>query len=294
MAFDFGQAGQGAAGGAMVGSALGPWGAAAGGVVGGLLGGLGGNPSDQYRRQLEMLAKGYGSRTAPQVGAASQASYSGFRQNQAGLIAQLEAMARGEGPSAAAIQMREAMDRAAGTQASAAAGAGGRGVNSGAAFRTAANNTAAVQAQGARDTATLRAQEQLNAVQQLGGVINQGRAADEGINTFNAGAQNQFELANLQAKLQQLGLNDEAQLRALMTAMGGAPQPMGTSILAGGAMAMPAVLQYRMGQKNAPSPYGAAAKQGGPSGYDNAGNPHTGGYDSTGYGYGYPGERWDR
>src|SRR5690606_14489379 len=107
----------------------------------------------------------------------------------------------------------EAMDRAAGAQASAAAGAAGRGVNAGAAFRQASNNMAAIQAQGARDTATMRAAEQINALGQLGQVTAQGRAADEGINQFNAASQNQVALANLQARLQQLGLNDQAQLQ---------------------------------------------------------------------------------
>src|SRR5690606_742062 len=142
--------------------------------------------------------------------------------NQARLIAQLEAIPRGEGPAAATLQMREAMDRAAATQASAAAGAGGRGASAAAAPRQAPNNTAAIQAQRARDTMTMRAAEQLNAIQQLGGVINQGRAADEGVNMFNAGQSNQVNRANLQARLQTLGLNDEAQLRALMVAMGAA------------------------------------------------------------------------
>ena len=246
---DWSQVGQGAAGGAMMGAALGPWGAAGGAVIGGALGYFGGGGQADYRAQLDRLAAGYGNRQAPQAGAASQANYSGFRSNQAGLISQLEAMARGQGPSAAAIQMREAMDRAAGSQASAAAGAGGRGVNAGAAFRNASNNTAAVQAQGARDTATLRAQEQMNAMGQLGQVTAQGRAADEGINQFNAGAQNDMQLANLQAKLKTLGLNDEAQLRALMAAMGSAGPGMGTQILAGGASAMPSILQYRQGQQ---------------------------------------------
>jgi hypothetical protein len=248
--FDLGQGFQGAMGGAMAGSAFGPIGTGIGAIAGGLIGGFSGNPQEQYRRQLEELSRRYGNRQAPQAGPAATAGYSGFRTNQAGLIAQLEAMARGEGPSAAAMQMREAMDRAAATQASGAAAAAGRGVNAGAAFRQAANNTAAIQAQGARDTATMRAAEQLNAIQQLGGVINQGRAADEGVSMFNAGQSNQMDLANLQAKLQMLGLNDEAQLRALLAAMGTAPQPLGTSILAGGAQAFPSILQYRLAQKN--------------------------------------------
>ncbi len=247
--WDWGQAGQGAAGGAMAGSIFGVPGAAVGGALGGLWGGLSGNPQDEYKKQLDRLAAGYANRQAPQAGAAQQGSYSGFRQNQAGLISQLEALARGEGPSAAGIQMREAMDRAAGAQASGMAGAGGRGVNAGAALRNASNNTAAITAQGARDTSTLRAQEQFNALGQLGQTVNQGRGADENMNQFNANAQNQMAMANLQAQLQTLGLNDEAQLKALMAAMGTQGPGIGTQILAGGASAMPSILQYRQGQQ---------------------------------------------
>lgn len=254
---------QGGLGGAASGGAFGgPWGALIGGGVG-FLGGLLGDDSpstSSYQDQLQKLSAGYGNRTAPQAGPASQAGYSGFRQNQAGLISQLEAMARGEGPSAASMQMREAMDRAAGAQASAAAGAGGRGVNAGAALRNASNNTAAIQSQGARDTGLMRVNEQLGAVNQLGQTIAQGRAGDENTNQFNAQANNQMAVANLQAKLQQLGLNDEAQLRALMGAMGGAasgPPGLGTQLLAGGASAVPGLLQWRSQQqmnRTAPGP----------------------------------------
>jgi len=252
--FDFSQGAQGAAGGAMAGSAFGPWGTAIGGGLGllsGFLGSHGSDPNDKYKKQLAELAKTMGNRQAPQLGTgAAQAGYSNVRGNQAGLIAQLEAMARGEGPSAAAIQMREAMDRAVASQTSTAATAAGRGVNQGAAYLNAANMGAAIEGQGARDTATLRAQEQANAIGQLGQVIAQGRAADENINQFNAGANNQFSLANLQAQLQTLGLNDEAQLRALLGVIGAAPPGpgLGTQVLAGGASALPAILQYRQGQ----------------------------------------------
>ncbi len=257
--YDWSEGGKGALGGAMAGASAGSmimpgWGTAIGGVIGGGLGLLGGfgndDPNQQYKDQLEALSRGYSNRAAPQVGPAGSAAYSGFRRNQAGLVAQLEAMARGEGPSAAQIQMREAMDRAAAAQSSAAAGAGGRGVNAGAALRQAANNTAAIQAQGARDTATLRAQEQFNALNQLGQSVAQGRAADEGINQFNTAQGNQFQLANLQAKLQMIGLNDEAQLRAVLGLLG-APQPgpgMGTQLLAGGASMVPTAVQYKQGQ----------------------------------------------
>lgn len=253
---DIGQGLQGAAGGAMAGSAFGPWGTAIGGGLG-LLGGLflGGDkadPNQKYKDQLAELAKSYTGRTAPQMGPASQAGYSEFRGNQAGLIAQLEAMARGEGPSAAAIQMRDAMDRAVAAQTSSAATATGRGVNPGAAYLNASNMGAAVMNQGARDTAVLRAQEQANAIGQLGQVIGQGRAADENTNQYNASANNVAAATNLEAQLKMLGLNDESQLRALLGIIG-SPTPQqgpgfGTQILAGGASAIPAILQYKQGQ----------------------------------------------
>lgn len=273
---DWGQGAQGAAGGAMAGGAVGgPLGAGIGGILGGLGGLFGGGGTGQYQDLLKKLAEGYGHRTAPQ-GTAQTAGASGLTGNRAGLISQLEAQARGEGPSAARLQMREAMDRAAGAQASAAAGAGGRGVNAGEALRNASNNTAAVQAQGARDTATLRAQEQLNATQQLGGVIGQGISADNSLSSFNAGQQNDMSRANMQSILQQLGLNDESQLRALLGASGMAGPGMGTQILAGGASAMPGLMQ--MGHKPAPgasgTPSGYGAQRPSGSGYGSSQNPY--------------------
>lgn len=282
--YNWGQGLQGAAGGAMAGSFAGPIGAGIGGAIGGLMGLFGGNSDQQaYSDQLRQLSAGYGKMTAPQMGGASQAGYSNFRQNQAGLIAQLEAMARGEGPSAAAIQMRDAMDKATAAQASAAAGAGGRGVNAGQATRLAMNNTAAIQSQAARDTSVLRAQEQANAIGMLGQTIAQGRGADEATNQFNADANNRVGLANLQAKLQTMGITTDAQLRALLGAAGMAQPGIGTSIMAGGASAMPGLLQM-MQARNAPNP---GAYNPNRPGYDMGGNSHNGGYDADGNGYGY-------
>jgi hypothetical protein len=243
---------KGAAGGAIAGASIGSivpgYGTAIGAGLGALAGGAAAYFSyeggDSYEEQLKKLSAGYGNRSAPQMGSASQAQNSGFRSNQAGLIAQLEAMARGEGPSAATLQMREAMDRAAGAQASGAAGAGGRGVNAGAAYRNAANNTAAYQAQSARDTGLMRVNEQMGAIGQLGQTVAQGRAADEATSQFNAGANNQVGMANLQAKLSAMGINTPAQMQALMAAMGAQGPSVGTQIMAGGAMAAPYLNQY--------------------------------------------------
>ncbi len=266
--FDWGQGARGAAGGAAMGAAFGPVGIGIGAGIGGLAGGLFGGGADvsKYQEQLKQLAAGYGARTAPQ-GTAQSGQNSGFRSNQAGLIAQLEAMGRGQGPSAAQNQMREAMDRASGAQASAAAGAGGRGVNAGAALRNAANNTAGIQMQGARDSATLRAQEQMSALQQLGGVVGQGRGQDEQMSMFNAGQGNQMTQANMQATLQQLGLNDESQLGALIAAMrgeAGKGPGFGTQLMAGGASAMPGLMQWAQANKAPGAPQG-------PGGYGGSG-----------------------
>lgn len=225
---------QGAAGGAAAGAAFGPWGAVIGGGLG-MLTGFGGDPKQEEADQLKALANGYGNRTAPQAG------YSQFRQNQAALIAQLEGMARGDGPSAAQQQMQQAMDRAAGAQASAAAGAGGRGVNAGAALRNATNQTAAIQSQGARDTSVLRAQEQANAVQMLGQNISAGRSADEGVN-----------VANMGSSLQTMGLDQNGQLQALYAAMGLTPPGMGTQIMGAGATAAPGLAAMMNAGKGAP------------------------------------------
>lgn len=233
-------------GGAGAGSFGGPLGMGIGAVAGGLMGGMGGGQSDpnaHYRKMLEEYAK----RQAPQMGPAAQAGQSGLVRNRSALVAQLEAMARGEGPSVAAQQMQDAMERSASTQASAAAGAGGRGVNQGAALRSAANNTAALQSQAARDTGMIRSSEQMGAMSQLGGVVGQGIASDNQQSQFNAGQLNQAQIENLRA----LGIQNEGQLRAILGAMGGTPAPqpgVGTQLLAGGASAMVPGLQYWTGQ----------------------------------------------
>lgn len=281
----WGQGLQGAAGGFSAGAATGnPWAAGVGAVLGGVGGLFGGeDPKEKYRKQLSQLASGYGKRTAPQAGAAALAGNSQFRGNQAGLISQLEAMARGEGPSAASIQMRDAMDRAAGAQASAAAGAGGRGVNQGAALRGAMNNTAAVQAQGARDTATMRAQEQLNSIGQLGQNIAQGRSADEATSQFNAGAQNSMSAANLESALRTMGLNQQGELQALQLAMGASGPGIGAQIGAFGAGMAPGIAsmmqsrqQASQGQQGYGSNWGGNGALGGrPGGFgvSNSGTP---------------------
>lgn len=253
------EAAKGAAGGAMTGAAIGSivpgWGTAIGAgigaVAGGLAGWFGSDDGADYNAMLQQLAAGYQNRVAPQNGAAHQAGQSQLVGDRAALIAQLQAQAAGVGPSAARLQMLDGMDRAVSAQASAAAGAGGRGVNAGAALRGARNNSAAIMSQGNRDMGIMRAQEQLNATGQLGQVIGQGISADNQLSTWNAGALNSREDINLQAQMEMLGLNDRSQLAAL--GMYSPQQSTGTAILAGGAAATPAItqmVQARQQQQN--------------------------------------------
>lgn len=226
---------KGGAGGALAGSAFGPWGTAIGGVAGGLLGLFGGgDPGQQYRDQLNAYAGMAGNRVAPQMGAAAQGGLSSFRGNQQGLVDTLEARSRGEGPSMAAAQLAAAQDR--GNRQAQAFAAGNTGPNAALSQFQAQNMMGMNQAQSSQDAAQARIQEIYNAQNQLGLVLQGARGADEDMSRFNAGQMNQRDLANLEAKLRTMGLNDQAVLQALSQAGGLAGQPtLGDQLLAGGA-----------------------------------------------------------
>lgn len=239
MSYDYMQGLKGAGGGALAGASVGgPLGALVGGGLG-LLGGFGGGENEQdaaMRKRMEEYMNMVGGRQAPQMGAAAQSAYSGFRANQSGLVNRLEAMANGQGPSLAKQQFQQATDRnMRGQQAMAASGRGGP-----LAQLTAANNMGMLGAQAAQGSALARTNEQMQAIGQLGGVIAQGRGADEQTNMWNAGAQNDQMRGNLEARLRTMGMNDQA-IMGIMGQMNGmnarqAGQPgLGDQILAGGA-----------------------------------------------------------
>lgn len=233
---------KGGSGGAMAGSTFGPYGAVAGGLIGGTLGYLGGGESEADKRQKQQLQAYYdqvGSRQAPQAGQASQAGYSSFRGNQSELVGRLEALSKGQGPSLAAQQFQQATDRNMASQQSMAQSGRGGPL---AAFN-AANNMGQLGAQAAQGSAMARTNEQMQAFNQLGLTIHGARGADEGINQFNAGQQNQTSMANLDARLRSMGMNDQARLQILQQ-MGGqnAQQAgqagVGDQMLAGGGSMM--------------------------------------------------------
>jgi hypothetical protein len=239
------QALQGGVGGAMAGSAFGPPGTAVGGLLGvglGLFGG--GDPNQQYRDQMAEYARYVQGRETPMLGPASLGQLSGFRGNQADLVAMLEAQARGEGPSLAGQQLQAGMDRA-GRQAQGMA-AGARGPNAALGQFQAQQTMGDLGAQANQQAAMARIQEQYNAQNQLGLTLHGARGQDEAMSQFNAGQQNQFAMANQDATLRGWGLNDSAVLGALGGAGGmqrGAG--LGESVYAGGAN----WLGFRLGQR---------------------------------------------
>lgn len=193
---------------------------------------FGGGNDDEYRKRLEMMYGQYGGRTAPQAGPASQATNSDFRGNQRDLVDRLDALSRGHGPSLAAQQFRQATDQnMKSQQAMAASGRGGPL----AAFN-AAGNMGQLGAQAAQGTALARTNEQMQALGQLGGVINQGRTNDEATNQFNTLQTNYREKDNLEARLRTMGYNDEMIRNILMQqgALAGKPS-VWDQLLAGGA-----------------------------------------------------------
>lgn len=233
MGINLGQGLSGALGGGLAGGSMGgPLGALVGGGAG-LLGGLfGGDPQAEQQKRWEDFYNQVGGRTAPQLGPAHQAGYSGFRANQSNLINRLEAMSRGEGPSISREMLNEAMDK--NTRNQSAMAQSGRG-NPALAAQNMANNVGMLNAEANQSAALGRVQEQNNAINALGLNIHGARGADEDMNRFNTGNQNRRDEFNVGNQMDMYGLNDRARLMALQ-GMGGSQGPaFGDQILAGGA-----------------------------------------------------------
>ena len=175
-------------------------------------------------------------RAAPQAGPAANAQTSGFRSNQEDLINRLDALSRGQGPSLAAEQLRQATDRNMKQQSSIAQT--GRG-NAGLAGIQASNMSGQLGQQAASDSAVARIAEQQMALGQLGGAINQGRTSDQDLSQFNALQTNFRDQFNIEAQLRARGMDDE-QIRAIMQMkQGQANKPtFGEQLFAGGAGAL--------------------------------------------------------
>jgi hypothetical protein len=175
-------------------------------------------------------------RADPQAGPAQTAATSDFRTNQQDLIARLEAMSKGQGPSLAAEQLRQATDRNMKQQSSIAQG--GRG-NAALAGIQASSMSGQLGAQAASDSAVARIAEQQMALQHLGQNIGTGREQDQSLSQFNALQQNYRDQFNVEAQLRARGMNDE-QIRAIMqmkmaSAQAAQQGSLGNQLMGGGA-----------------------------------------------------------
>lgn len=130
------------------------------------------NQFDGRQRDMGKWIEHYTRQAAPQL---NQSQSNAARAQTQSLADALAAQARGEGPSIAQNQLRQATDRSLAQTLAAAQAAPGNPVL---AARNAMNQQAQINRGAAMDSAMLRNQEQLNAQGQLGSVLNSMRGQD--------------------------------------------------------------------------------------------------------------------
>ncbi len=145
--------------------------------------------------------------TGPDARGAPMVADSSFRGDQGALVRMLQQQASGQGPSLAALQTREALDRGLAQQRSFAAGA--RPGNSAAAARMAAQNMSQLNQGAASQEQQGRLAEALAAQQALGGVLQGARAQDLQLGGLNQAGQLQTTQMNDQRLLQLLQLQQQ-------------------------------------------------------------------------------------
>lgn len=177
----------------------------------------------KLKEQLDRERQAYQDRLAPGANAATidTTATAEMRQRQLQYLQQLQAAASGHVPSAAEISGRLATDRGVAQQFGMAAAL--QGGNAGGALRQASMGGAALSADMAGQMMAARAAEQVQARGQLGQAMSDIRGAD----FSQAAAQGQFQqqanLANLDAKLKQMGMDDARRselLRAMLESQG--------------------------------------------------------------------------
>jgi hypothetical protein len=166
--------------------------------------------------QLGALAQ----RNAPMSNAASlDNTYQlGARNQMQGLADRLGMMATGQQAGAGELGVNRQVSQATAAQQAAARMA--RGANAALAMRNAARNTADIGLAGAGQAAQAQMLDQQGANAQLGGLLSGMRGQDIGVASQNAGFQQQANLANQNAQLQQTGMNDQMKLGLLANMLG--------------------------------------------------------------------------
>lgn len=193
----------------------------------------------QYQRDIAQQRIGdiMGGRQAPQadrtmvgpVARADETRADQFRQGQLSMASRLSDIATGQRAGAGELAARRMGERGMAQQF--ALGASARGGNAALAARQAARGAADVSAQAAGQAQEAALRDQQLANQQLGQVLGQGRGQDLQVSLANMGAENQrifqqagldqsTSLANMQARLQMIGMNDQAILGYLSQLLG--------------------------------------------------------------------------
>lgn len=216
---------------AAIGTALG---GPVGGIVGGLYGGQIrqgvkglGNPMDWGKEQadpskavlqdgdwmrdyLKGRMGGIDGRQAPQVNGARIATgqQAQWRGREMTLADQLAGVASGQQAGAGELAVRRAQRQGVAQQLAGAAMQ--RGANAGIAGRAAARGIGSINVNAAGQASQAATADQAQARGLLAGVLGQGRSADIGLATNQAGLDQQAGLANQAARLQQMGMNDAA------------------------------------------------------------------------------------
>lgn len=141
-----------------------------------------------------------GSVKDPKAALIDQSQQGQFRDFQTNLASQLAAQAAGQGPSLAAMQLKQGQE--ANLAATMAQLASQRGGANPAMARATMQTAAEIQGKAAQEAAQARLAEQLQAQQVLGQVAGQGRAADVEIAQQQAALNQQVALAKYQGDLQ--------------------------------------------------------------------------------------------
>jgi hypothetical protein len=227
-----------------MGSALGPWGAAAGGVIGGALGyfGSGGGSAPDPRLSqlqnrdylLQQAQRGVGdvrNRQAPQArrtvlqGGPDMGMQQQSRDANWALAQRLRAISEGTQQGAGEMAVNRGANTAIAQQQGAAMMS--RGPMAGAGALTAARNTAEIGTNAAGQAGIAAMQDQQGAQGLLSQVLSQQRQQDIGVAQMQqqaifqqAGLDQATSLANAQARLQAMGMNDQAAIAYLAQIQG--------------------------------------------------------------------------
>jgi hypothetical protein len=243
-----GDTAKGAAGGAAAGAVLGPWGAAGGALIGGALGYFGGggdepkvnatlknfDPATAHLGRIAAIAPYRAAPTAQntQLGPGYQLSNVQTNQSRGGMMDtanRIGAIASGQQAGAGELAVNRQVGQAAAAQHSAAMMA--RGSNAALAYRNAARNTMDIGLAGAGQAAGAQMQDQQAANAQLGSIYGSMYGQDAAVAGQNAQLGQQYtlqqgqmnqqtQLANLQARLAQSGMNDQQQMAAMAQMLG--------------------------------------------------------------------------